>query len=38
MAGYYDKWYRYNRLDEGVKLAIQEADCPEYMIVIPCMH
>lgn len=44
MAGYYDKWYRYNHADEGraydegVKLATQQTSCKEEMIIIPCMH
>ena len=43
MSGYYDKWYRHNRLDEGnaydegVRLAAKEIDCAESMYIIPCM-
>lgn len=42
--GYYDKWYRYNRLDEGkaydegVRLALKEIDCPQEMYLIPCIN
>ena len=42
MVGYYDKWYRYNRIDEGraydagVQLAAQQSKCPEELIIIPC--
>ena len=41
MVGYYDKWYRYNRADEGraydmgVKLATKEDGCKGEMIIIP---
>lgn len=44
MAGYYDKWYRYNRLDEGkaydlgVQRALKESKCRDEIIVIPCMN
>jgi len=43
-VGYYDKWYRYTRADEGraydlgVKLAAATAGCPEEMTIIPCMN
>lgn len=43
-VGYYDKWYRYSRADEGraydegVKLALSCKDCVEEMHIIPCMH
>ena len=41
-VGYYDKWYRYNRADEGraydagVKRATQEPKCKDEMRIIPC--
>ena len=44
MVGYYDKWYRYSRADEGraydlgVKIAAQSGKCPEEFTIIPCMH
>lgn len=43
MVGYYDKWYRYNRADEGraydigVKLAAENENCEQEMRIIPCM-
>lgn len=43
-VGYYDKWYRYTRADEGraydlgVRLAADTAGCPEEMHIIPCIH
>lgn len=43
-VGYYDKWYRYTRADEGraydlgVKLAAATAGCVADMIIIPCIH
>lgn len=43
-VGYYDKWYRYSRADEGraydlgVKLAAETAGCTEDMTIIPCIH
>ena len=43
MVGYYDKWYRYSRADEGraydigVKLAAQKDECEQEMRIIPCM-
>ena len=40
MAGYYDKWYRYNHSDDGaaydagVRMALQSDGCPEdYQII-----
>lgn len=42
-VGYYDKWYRYTRADEGraydfgVRLAAGTAGCTEEMTIIPCM-
>lgn len=44
MAGYYDKWYRYNRLDEGraydlgVQRALKDSKCPEEMIIVPSIN
>ena len=39
-VGYYDKWYRYNRYDEGrgydagVRMAVEEINCPvEFHII-----
>jgi hypothetical protein len=43
MVGYYDKWYRYNRADngraydKGVELAMNQPSCKEYMVIIPNM-
>ena len=43
-AGYYDKWYRYTRADEGrgydmgVKEALKEEKTPAEMHIIPCIH
>ena len=45
VSGYYDKWYRYNRLDdgaaydEGQRMAIKDKgdELPE-MIIIPCTN
>ena len=43
-VGYYDKWYRYNRADEGraydmgVRLAVDTAGCKDDFTIIPCMH
>lgn len=43
MVGYYDKWYRYSRADEGraydlgVQLATTKKTCKDEMIIIPCM-
>lgn len=44
MTGYYDKWYRYNRCDEGaaydegVKYATKDSNCSDYMHIIPCLN
>lgn len=44
MAGYMDKWYRYNRSDEGTayeagqKMAADTGKCPEEFTIIECMH
>lgn len=41
MVGYYDKWYRYTRMDEGaaydigVKMATAEPKCKSELIIIP---
>ncbi len=41
MLGYYDKWYRYNKRDEGaaydkgVQLAIKRKTCEPDMRIIP---
>ena len=41
MAGYYDKWYRYNRLDEGAAYdrgcvnAVNSVGCPANCVIIP---
>lgn len=43
MVGYYDKWYRYNRADEGraydigVRRALEEEKCVAEMRIIECM-
>jgi hypothetical protein len=42
MAGYYDKWYRYNHndngaaYDAGVKAAVDDKDCVPYCTIIEC--
>ena len=42
-VGYYDKWYRYNRADEGraydmgVRLAADTEGCKDDFQIIPCM-
>jgi hypothetical protein len=42
-VGYYDKWYRYTRADEGraydigVRLAADTEGCAEEMHIIECM-
>ncbi len=42
-AGYYDKWYRYLRADEGraydegVKAALKDPACKEEMHIIECV-
>jgi hypothetical protein len=42
MAGYYDKWYRYNRkddgaaYDDGVRAATQNDKCKKDVIIIEC--
>ena len=44
MAGYYDKWCRYSRFDEGraydlgVKFALEQNDCPDEVYIIECAH
>lgn len=44
MAGYYDKWYRYNHADEGraydlgVKCALENPKCVEEMHIIECAY
>ena len=41
IVGYYDKWYRYNRMDdgnaydEGVRVALSNPDCKPDMRIIP---
>ena len=43
MAGYYDKWYRYNRVDDGaaydagVVSAVNSGKAPTDVTIIPCM-
>ncbi len=43
-VGYYDKWYRYNRADEGraydlgVRLAAETAGCRELFDIIECAY
>jgi hypothetical protein len=42
MAGFYDKWYRYNRKDEGaeydkgVVLATNSTECKNECVIIEC--
>ena len=44
MAGYYDKWYRYNRNDNGAAYdrgavrATREPKCPEEFHIIECLE
>ena len=44
MIGYYDKWYRYSRADEGAaydigcRLAADNEKSAEELIIIPCIH
>ena len=44
MVGYYDKWHRYTRADEGraydlgVKEAVNDPKCSEEFHIIECMH
>ena len=43
MVGYYDKWYRYSRADEGraydlgVQFAVSQPKCKGEMHIIPCV-
>jgi len=43
MVGYYDKWYRYNRqddgaaYDDGVKAAIASGKAKQDVVIIECM-
>ena len=40
LAGYYDKWYRYNRVDDGALYdsgcvaAVSTGKCPDYFTLI----
>ena len=40
LAGFYDKWYRYNRTDDGAAYdrgcvkAVSSEKCPEYFTLI----
>jgi hypothetical protein len=40
LAGYYDKWYRYNRQDDGAEYdrgaldAVNSGKCPEHFTLI----
>ena len=40
MAGFYDKWYRYNRPDDGAAYdrgcakAVDTGKCPDYFTII----
>ena len=42
LAGFYDKWYRYNRADEGMEYdrgcvaAVDSGKCPEHFTLIEC--
>ena len=44
LSGYYDKWYRWNRADDGraydagVKEAIADPRCVADVQIIECMH
>ena len=41
MAGYYDKWYRYNHKDDGAEYdrgcsaAASDPKCPANVVIIP---
>lgn len=41
LNGFYDKWYRYNRVDEGAaydegcKMAVDSGKCPNHFTLIP---
>ena len=43
-AGYYDKWYRYNRQDDGaaydsgVQEALKNTKCKDEVHIIECLH
>lgn len=43
-AGYYDKWYRYNRADNGAAYdrgcvrAVNEGKCSDHFTIIECME
>lgn len=40
LSGFYDKWYRYNRSDDGAAYdagcvkAVDSGKCPEYFVLI----
>ena len=40
LAGYYDKWYRYNRPDDGAEYdrgcaaAVNSGKCPDHFVLI----
>ena len=42
IAGFYDKWFRYNRNDEGAAYdrgcvrAVNTGKCPDYFTLIEC--
>ena len=42
LSGYYDKWYRYNRKDDGEEYdrgcvkAVDSGKCPESFTIIDC--
>lgn len=44
VAGYYDKWYRYNHADEGAaydlgqRWAADNCKCADGFVIIPCLH
>ena len=43
ISGYYDKWYRYNRVDEGCsydigcRQAVESGNCPKEFTLIECV-
>jgi len=44
LAGFYDKWYRYNRPDDGAEYdrgcsdAVNTGRCPEHFTLIECCN
>lgn len=44
LAGFYDKWFRYNRIDNGAAYdrgcvrAVDSGKCPDYFTLIECSN